>query len=85
MVEARLESLVQRLEVAVARAEGLSGGQSSGGGQAPSGGSGGCALAKSYVTAVTPLMDAVKAKTAELGNQYVTGKHFFVDIFIWTF
>ena len=84
MVEARLESLVQRLEVAVARAEGLSGGQSSGG-QSSSGGSGGCALAKSYVTAIAPLMDAVKATTAELGNQYVTGKHFFVDIFIWTF
>ena len=75
MVESRLESLVQRLEAAVVRAEGLSGGAGgAGGAQASAGGGGGsgCALAKAFATAVSPAIAELKAKTAALGNQYVT-------------
>ena len=74
MVESRLESLVQRLEAAVVRAEGLSGGASGAAGAQASagGGGGGCALAKAFATAVSPAIAELKAKTAALGNQYVT-------------
>ena len=53
------------------RVEGMSGGQ---GAPAQGGGSGACALAKGYASTVSPLVDNLKARTTELGNQYVTGK-----------
>ena len=69
MVEARLESLVQRLEAAVAKQESLAGGAGPTGGAARGGsGTGGCALAKQYATAVTPLIADLRAKTTDLGN-----------------
>ena len=70
MVE-KLEALVNRLEAAVARQEALAAGGGAGG---AAGGSstGGCALAKQYAGAVKSLIDALRAKTTELGNQYVT-------------
>jgi len=66
MVEAKLESLVQRLEAAVARQESLAGGAGAASGGA--GGTGGCPLAKQYAAAVKPLIDDLKAKTAAAEN-----------------
>lgn len=67
MVESKLESLVQRLEAAVARQEALAGG--AGAASAGSaGGAGGCPLAKQYAAAVKPLIDDLKAKTAAAEN-----------------
>jgi len=73
MVEARLEALVQRLEAAVSRQEALM----NQGGPAPqqrAGNSsvGGCPLAKSFAAAVKGHVEAVRTKTAALGNDYVT-------------
>ena len=70
MVEAKLESLVQRLEAAVAKQEAMAGG--AGPASASTGGSGGCPLAKQFATAVTCHIDWIKAKTAALENSYVT-------------
>ena len=66
MVE-KLEALVNRLEAAVARQEALA---AAGGAGGAAGGSstGGCALAKQYAGAVKSLIDALRAKTTELGN-----------------
>ena len=70
MVE-KLEALVNRLEAAVARQEALVAAGGAGGAAAGSS-TGGCALAKQYAGAVKSLIDALRAKTTELGNQYVT-------------
>ena len=70
MVESKLESLVQRLEAAVARQEALAAG-----GAGPSSGPSGpkmSKLAREYVAAVSPALDTLKARTADLDNSYVT-------------
>ena len=72
MVEAKLESLVQRLEAAVIRQEALAAGGGSSQPAAQASGPKMCQLAKDYVAAVSPALDALKAKTAELDNSYVT-------------
>lgn len=71
MVEAKLESLVQRLEAAVAKQEALAGGASS---PAQAATTGGCPLAKQFASAVTQHIETVRAKTATLANEYVTDR-----------
>ena len=70
MVESKLESLVQRLEAAVARQEALA---AAGGGGAPAASAGVkmCKLAREYVAEVSPALDDLKAKSGDLGNKYV--------------
>ena len=71
MAESKLESLVQRLEAAVARSEALA----AGAGQSASSGPSGpkmSKLAREYVAAVSPALDTLKARTADLDNSYVT-------------
>ena len=66
MVEAKLETLVSRLEAAVAKQEALAGGARPA--QTATGGTGGCALAKQYASAVTSHIETVRAKTVAVGN-----------------
>ena len=72
MVEAKLEQLVNRLEKAVERQEAIA---SSGGGA--TGGSSGATVSipkviRDYVKAMEPKIADMRAKTADLGNAYVT-------------
>ena len=72
MVESKLESLVQRLEAAVARQEALAAGVGvAGGAPAASAGVKMCKLAREYVAEVSPALDDLKAKSGDLGNKYV--------------
>ena len=72
MVESRLEALVTRLEAAVARQEALAAAGGAVGGGAAQSGPAACALASSWASTLEPLVADLRAKTGELGNQYVT-------------
>jgi len=71
MVDTKLQSLVERLEKAVERAEANAAG---GGGGAPAGGSVGAVpkLVREYIAAMEPKIAASKAAAATLGNSYIT-------------
>jgi len=56
----------------VAKQEALAGGASPAQGGSTGGGAGGCPLAKQFAAAVTSQIVDVRAKTAAVGNQYVT-------------
>ena len=70
MVEAKLAALVDRLEKAVARAEGLGGAGASDGGSAVPGGQ--AQVVKDFLEAIAPKVQAVKAASDALAIAQVT-------------
>jgi len=60
MVEARLESLIQRLENAVARQEALAGGQAPAGGATAAPVAKECKNAKDFIALITPKVQTLK-------------------------
>ena len=70
MVESKLQTLVERLEKAVERAEANAAG---GGGGAPAQAAGPIPkVAREYAKAMEPKIAAVREATAQLGNAYIT-------------